>query len=249
VGQGAAWYSPPTCSCTGGAVLRRADVSEIKAPAGIKEAVATDGDCNELVRFLKGKGLSAIAARFSEVMGIELVHHFGKLQAEDLEDPDLSFMKRWQKQELMELVQGITAVSASLRDSSLDDSIRSGADTVSDGGDTTSESGDDADLSVDTVLAKHPGNPAGFQEHMSGFICDFLACMEAGVEADDEWNTYDVDLGNTGTRRWTWCMLLWVRFARDASGQLDESVLSNWLDACNTRHSQDRLLDLLTSCL
>jgi hypothetical protein len=73
-------------------------------------AVTKHGDCNELVRFLKDKGLSAI----SEVMGIELVHHFGKLQAEDFDDSELSFLKRWQKQELIELVQGIAACSASL---------------------------------------------------------------------------------------------------------------------------------------
>jgi hypothetical protein len=166
------------------------------------------------------------------------------LQAGDLEGH--SFLTRFHKQKLMKLALSKTAASASLLD---DDSARSTAATASEGGDTTSESGDDADLSFDTVLAKHPDDPARFQEHMSGFICDFLACMEAGVEADDEWNTYDVDLGNTGTRRWTWCMLLWVRFARDASRQLDESLRSNWLVTCNTRHSQDRFLELLTSCL
>jgi hypothetical protein len=30
-------------------------------------------------------------------------------QAEDLDDPDLPFLKRWKKRELIELVQGITA--------------------------------------------------------------------------------------------------------------------------------------------
>ena len=155
--------------------------SEIKAPASTKGAVVTDSDCNELVRFLKGKGLSAIAPRFSEVMGIELVHHFGKLQAEDFDDPELSFLKRWQKQELIELVQGITAGSASLRDSSLDDNIRSAADTASEGDDTASESADDADSSVDAVLAKHPGNPEDFQTHMKGFITDLLEVMSLGA--------------------------------------------------------------------
>jgi tetratricopeptide (TPR) repeat protein len=305
--------------------------------AGIKDVVATDSDCNELVRFLKCEGLSSFAARFSDVIGIELVEILGKVQAEDLEGPDFSFLRPWHKQKLMELVQLTTAASAGLRDSgladtdladansafescddadlqgitacsadhcgqcgslravritagsadwhqtllseciqlekdsvagslSVDDSDLAGAPwtTAIYGADTAFKGDDfvgcdDADLSFATVLAKHPYNPgspgcfantvADFQEHMAGFVRDFLACMEAGVEADDEWNTYDVDLGNTGTRRWTWCMLLWVRFARDASGQLDESVLSNWLDACNTRHSQDRLLDLLTSCL
>jgi hypothetical protein len=69
----------------------------------------SDSDCNELVRFLKGKGLSAIAARFSEVMGMELVEDLERLQAEDLDDPEFSFLRRWHKQKLIELVQGITA--------------------------------------------------------------------------------------------------------------------------------------------
>jgi hypothetical protein len=90
-----------------------------------------------LVRFLKDKGLSAIAARFSDLMGIELVDHFGKMQAEDFDDPELSFLRRWQKQVLIELAQSIAAVSASLRDSSLNDnSSRSAADTASEGDDT-----------------------------------------------------------------------------------------------------------------
>jgi hypothetical protein len=105
-----------------------------QSKAQINDGVATDSDCNELVRFLKGKGLGAIAARFSDVMGMQWVRHFEKLQAEDLDDPDLSFLKRWQKQALIVLVQGITARSASLRDSGLDDSILTGVDTASEGG-------------------------------------------------------------------------------------------------------------------
>jgi hypothetical protein len=100
------------------------------------DTVAVDSDCNELVRFLKSKGLSAIAARFSEVMGMSLIDQFKQLQAEDLDDPDLSFLKRWHKQDLMKLVQQITAASVSVRDSGLNDSDLSGADTASEGGET-----------------------------------------------------------------------------------------------------------------
>jgi hypothetical protein len=74
----------------------------------------SDRDCNELVRFLKGKGLSAIAARFSEVTGIELVEDLEMLQAEDLEGH--SFLTRFHKQKLMKLALSKTAASASLRD-------------------------------------------------------------------------------------------------------------------------------------
>jgi hypothetical protein len=75
----------------------------------------SDSDCNELVRFLKGKGLSAIAPRFSEVMGMDLVEDLKRLQAEDLDYPEFSFLRRWHKQALMELAQKIAAASASLR--------------------------------------------------------------------------------------------------------------------------------------
>ena len=184
--------------------------------------LAADSDCNELVRFLKDKGLSAIAARFSEAMGMELVEDLRMLQTEDLDDPDLSFLKRWQKEKLLVLARNITARSASLRDSMLNDSGLSAADTASERSDTASEGGDDIDLTFDTVLIRHPDNPADFQEHMTGFVSGFLAYMKVGVEADDEWNTYDVDLNSTGRKMWTWSMLLWIRFARDAARHLDE---------------------------
>ena len=140
------------------------------------EAITPDSDSTELVRFLKDKGLSAIAARFSEAMGMELVEHFGKLQIEDLDDPDLKFLKPWQKKTLVELVRDITARSASLRDSDLNASDLSGADTASEGGDTASESGDDGAM-FEAALAKHQGNSARFQEHMQGFIRDFSSFM------------------------------------------------------------------------
>ena len=82
--------------------------------------LAADSDCNELVRFLKDKGLSAIAVRFSETMGMELVEDLGRLQAADLDHPDLSFLWQWQRAKLLELVQSIPAGSARLRDNSLD---------------------------------------------------------------------------------------------------------------------------------
>ena len=46
------------------------------------DTVTVDSDCNELVHFLKGKRLSVIAARFSEVIGMELVEDLGMIQAE-----------------------------------------------------------------------------------------------------------------------------------------------------------------------
>jgi len=218
--------------------------SDSSSMAGIKQAVVTDSDCNELVRFLNSKGLSAIAARFSDVMGMQWVRHFEKLQAEDLDDPDLSFLKRWQKQELIVLVQGITARSASLRDSGLDDSILSGADTASEGGDTASERGDDEDSYFDATLAKHPGNPEDFQEHMKGFITDLLEYMSLGAP-DDASQVFTVPLSGYN-HEWSYCMLVWMRFAKDA--YFDGIWRGKWRE-CITFPSQDRLLAMLDSCL
>jgi hypothetical protein len=67
---------------------------------------SSGGDCNELVGFLKTKGLRSIAAKFSEGMGMELVEDLKRLQARDLEDADVAFLKRWQKEKLLELASG-----------------------------------------------------------------------------------------------------------------------------------------------
>jgi hypothetical protein len=40
-------------------------------------------------------------------MGMDLAEDLGRLQAEDLDDHEFSFLRRWQNQKLMELVQGI----------------------------------------------------------------------------------------------------------------------------------------------
>jgi hypothetical protein len=218
--------------------------------AGINDGVATDSDCNELVRFLNGEGLSAIAARFSYVMGLKLVRHFKKLQAEDLDDPDLSFLKRWQKQELIELVQGITARSASIRDSGLDDSIEAAVlscdDTASEGNSTASESGDDSDSSFEAALAKHPGNPEDFQKHMKRLMQDFLdyLCIIPDT-VDEDTETFE-DCPGLPDGIWSYCMLVWMRFAKDA--YFDGILREKWRE-CITFPSQDKLVSLLDSCL
>jgi len=210
------------------------------------DTVMVDSDCNELVRFLKHKRLSAIAARFSEVMGMELVLHFGKLQAEDLDDPDLSFLKRWQKQELMELVQGITTGSASLRDRGIDDRVLSGANTASEVVETAPESGDDAESAVDAAVAKHPGNPEDFQEYMKGFIQDFVdyLCIIPDI-VDEDTETFK-DCPGLPDGIWSYCMLVWIRFAKDSC--FDGIWREKWRE-CIKFPSQDRLLAMLDSCL
>ncbi len=57
------------------------------------------------MRFLKGRGLSAIAVQFSEAIGMELVTDLGMQVAEALEDPEFSFLQPWRKRKLLSLVQ------------------------------------------------------------------------------------------------------------------------------------------------
>jgi hypothetical protein len=120
--------------------------------SGIKEAVVqtasdtdstvTDSDCKELVRFLKEKGLGSIAAKFSEAMGVDLVENLVGLTMEDLNDPTFGLsLTGMQKKSLLRLAQDITARSASLRSSDLNDSDVSGAETASEASKTASERG------------------------------------------------------------------------------------------------------------
>jgi hypothetical protein len=213
----------------------------------VPRQIQIDSDANELVRFLKGKGLSAIAARFSEAIGVESVTALGMLVAEDLEDPDLSFLKPWQKRLLMRLAQDITAkATTAAGDSGLDGSIDAvwgdGGDTAA--GDTDSESGDDAGDIFDTVVAKHPGNPKDFQEHMKGFITDLLEYMSLAAP-DEASQVFTVPVSGHN-HEWSYCMLVWMRFAKDA--YFDGIWREKWRE-CITFPSPDRLLAMLDSCL
>ena len=140
--------------------------------------------CNELIRFLKDKGLTSVAARFSEQMGMELIADLEMLKEEDLDDPDFSFLRQWHRQNLMLLIQDSIARVLSIKDT-LSESYLSGANTESDRG-YSSESGDEEDV---VVATKHPGTPEEFQEHMKGFISDFLDYLwliEASIDEATE---------------------------------------------------------------
>ena len=92
-----------------------------KSPDGKKAkqdsaSASIDSDCNELVRFLKGKGLGSIALQFSETLGIENIENLKDVMKEDLDDPCCSFLKPAQKRILLQLVAEIIAHAPSLRD-------------------------------------------------------------------------------------------------------------------------------------
>jgi len=199
-------------------------------------------DCSELISFLRSQGLTCLAEQFSQVTGMELKSQLRFLQEEDFDDPDFAFLKPCHKRQLIELVRDSTAHS--LSPVFRDDSDLSVAATDSVAGDTDSESGDDAGDIVDTVVAKHPGNPEDFQEHMKGFITDLLEYMSLAAP-DEASQVFTVPLSGHN-HEWSYCMLVWMRFAKDA--YFNRILREKWRE-CITFPSQDKLLAMLDSCL
>ena len=78
-----------------------------------------DDDCNEVVKLLKDKELGEMAVHFCNVMRMRSLSQLRRLQEEDLDDPELSFLKRWEKKTLIEIVRDVTACAASLNTSVL----------------------------------------------------------------------------------------------------------------------------------
>ncbi len=79
-------------------------------------ASVSDTDCNELVRFLKAKGLGSIALKVSEALGVENIENLKDLRTEDLEDPCFAFLKPMQKRILLKLAAESIAHAQFLRD-------------------------------------------------------------------------------------------------------------------------------------
>jgi hypothetical protein len=193
----------------------------------------------ELITLLSSNGLRKIASVICEKLEIERKDDLMVLSQRDIDGLQL---KDWQQTRLSECIQLVKVTMAGSL--SVNDSDLSGANTASEGGDTASESGDDADSSVDAVLAKHPGNPELFQEQMKGFITDLLEVMSLGAP-DGATQVFSLPLGGR-THEWSYCMLVWMRFAKDA--YFDSIWRGKWQE-CITCPSQDKLLALLDKCL
>ena len=195
---------------------------------------------NELMRFLDDQGLQSIAEKFCVAMGgMELLEDFKSLKEEDFNDTNLHFLQPWQKRKLLGLTARSTALAVSSRDGYDSDSLSCSAvdgfsvDGGSDGG--------------EVVAMKYRGDHENFQRHMGGFIHDFLGYMTVDATADPEWETYDINIKGQGNRKWTWCMLLWIRFVHDSLR--DEVGCRMWLDACNDDPNEDKLLSTFNEIL
>jgi hypothetical protein len=204
-----------------------------RSDAEKQKTADSDRDCNELVRFLKDKGLGSIAPQLSEALGVEKIENLQELMKEDLEDPCCAFLKPMQKRILLKLAAEIIAHAQSLRDDALSSVATSEAES-------SDESGDEQSSSFDAVSAKHLGNPADFQKHISGFIRDFRDYMS------DSAPETATELFHFHSHERSYCMLVWMRFAKEAV--LEALMRGKWND-CIKAARQDRLLSMLETCL
>ena len=140
-----------------------------------KSESASAEDCNDLIRFLKTKGLSDIAFKFSKQMRMSKVEDFMSLDVEDLEDPDLSFLKGWEKKKLIKLVAAGTAHSFSpgCKDQSnvkVDPNATTDSSTDFSGAET-----EDTDSDDDVALAvRNLGNLDDLVAHLKGFMGELI---------------------------------------------------------------------------
>lgn len=199
----------------------------------------------ELINFLKSEGLGRIAQKICDKLEIERKDDLIQVTQNDINGLNLQDWQQTRLSECIQLVKVAVAGSLTLLNSDLNDSDISGADTASEGADVSSDSGDDMDFDYEAVAVKHPGNPKDFQEHMKSFIGDFLNHLWLFEDSIDEATQGFTHPGRPqGT--WTFCMLLWMRFAKDA--YFDELSRELWL-GCISSANQDTLLAELDSCL
>jgi hypothetical protein len=132
----------------------------------------------------------------------------------------------------------------SLKESDLNDSCLSGAETSS----NISDREDDMDCDFDSLAIRHSGDTEDFQEHMRGFIQTFLdKLFEIEIEMDESAETFSNFLcPDLPEGEWTFCMFLWMCFAKNA--ELDQSSRTRWLE-CIQKPAQQTLLAELDWCL
>eukprot|EP00961_Rhodomonas_salina_P159490 2147783-Rhodomonas_salina.1 len=149
-------------------------------------------------------------------------------------------LKRWK---IFETITHVTAHALTLQDSDLSD-----APTLE--GEDSSEESDSAeeDHSHRAIAAKHSGQPEHFQAHMKGFVKDLLDFLSAG-DPDEGTEHYSVQLSESSTSQWTFCMIVWLWFAKEAD--FDERTRQVWLDriCSGSGCTQQRLLECLEGCL
>jgi len=172
-------------------------------PHVLEVGMASEGGargCDELTLFLKDNGfLPDVAARISENMQVS-VKHFLELKRGDIDmdDIELSFLKRQHKKLLLALIDS-TADSISSRDSADSDSDAS----TQAAGDMSEASDSEDDLSHSVVAGYHVGN-----------MDEILARLKMFFHGLMDENPLRKTNGNLSL-----CTILWISFLRKARYQ------------------------------
>jgi hypothetical protein len=99
----------------------------------------------------------------------------------------------------------------------------------------------DTDSEDVLIAARNGGDCADFQVHMQSFITYWRWHLETDSAQESS------GLGDLLSTSWTACMLVWIRFAHDAT--LEKRLRDKWLQATTNSPNQDQLLSILTECL
>ena len=200
---------------------------------------ASDDECCELVRFLRSEGLGMIAEQFSKAMGMLWTEHLMRLKEEDLDDPDLGFLKKWQKRELLRLVTEGVIRSASLRQGSKSDSEAStpsaGSGSTPGGGGGRSQSS-----ATETVCLYNGGSCRDLVEHTIRLLREFQDLYTFVTAFGDDVTTEF----NSPPVHWTMCMVIWCAFMTNARFDSNACV-RRWQQLCSQQPREAALLEAM----
>jgi len=157
------------------------------------ESTSDRDDSNELIVYLKSKGFPKIAKKFCDQMRMSEVGDFVRMDEEDWEDPDLLFLKRWEKKKLIRLAAARIAHCFS---SGCEDQINVQVVPKASTDSSTDLSSEDTDSDDDVAVAvRNLGNLDDLVTHLKLFIGELM---------------------RDGQQHMSFCMILWIVFLKDA---------------------------------
>jgi len=189
----------------------------------------------ELVRFLSSKGLRQVAERFSKSLRMELVEDLGSLVQEDLADPDLAFLKGWEKRKLLKLATEVIIQCASIRQGS--NSV-SQASTPARSEPTSDEEAGLQKCATETVCLYNGGSSRDLVEHTATLLREFQDLYTFATSFGDDFTT-EFSCPPAG---WTMCMVVWSAFITNARFDGDACV-RRWQQLCSQEPRQATLRD------
>ena len=195
-------------------------------------SLRADDECCELVCFLRSKGLERVAEQFSTAMGMVWMEDFYTLKREDMDDPDLGFLKRWHKEKLFKLVTEGVIRSVSVRQAS---DSESEASTRSAGSEPTSDEEDLYENAVEAVSLYNGGSRRDLVEHTLQVFREF--------EDFYSWSDNVTEI-KCPPVHWTMCMVIWCAFMTNAFFDSDACV-RQWQQLCLQQPREATLLEAM----